>query len=101
MAKASTSTDIGRAVALIAEAYAKIKSDLSEIPLIDAEVRLWPNPTANVQSMNFDSMDFVELVLSLEDVFGIQIPEEDIDIYELETIGDLAKLIVAHSDDLE
>ncbi|MDT1938974.1 acyl carrier protein [Carnobacterium divergens] len=41
-----------------------------------------------------DSLDIVELVMELEDVFGTEISDEDAE--QIETVGDAVKYIDAH-----
>ena len=41
-----------------------------------------------------DSLDIVELVMELEDVFGIEISDEDAE--QITTVGDAVKYIDAH-----
>lgn len=43
------------------------------------------------KDLDLDSLDFVELVMKLEDEHGIKIPDEEAN--KLETISDVAKLI--------
>lgn len=44
----------------------------------------------------FDSLDFLELVVFLEEQFGWSIPDTEIDVNECQTVGDLASLIIKH-----
>lgn len=46
------------------------------------------------QDLNADSIDLVEFVLELEDVFGAEIPDEDAE--QLTTVGDAVKYIADH-----
>lgn len=39
-----------------------------------------------VEDLNADSLDLVELIMSLEEEFGIQIPDEDAE--KIRTVGD-------------
>lgn len=41
-----------------------------------------------------DSLDLFELVMSLEDEFGVEIPSEDLE--QLTTVGDVIKYIEEH-----
>ena len=53
--------------------------------------------TTFVDDMGIDSVDVVELVVELEDEFGLdEIPEEE--LRKIRTIGDLAAYVSAHSD---
>ena len=44
--------------------------------------------------LDADSIDIVEFVLELEDVFGAEIPDEDAE--NIHTIGDAVKYIYSH-----
>lgn len=44
--------------------------------------------------LGVDSLDLFELVMELEEEFGIEIPSEDLE--QLATIGDVAKYIEEH-----
>ena len=53
--------------------------------------------TTFIEDMGIDSVDVVELVVELEDEFGLdEIPEEE--LKKLRTIGDLAAYVSAHGD---
>ena len=53
--------------------------------------------TAFIDDLGIDSLDVVELVMELEDAFGMdQIPEED--LKKLRTVGDLVEYVSAHAD---
>lgn len=52
------------------------------------------NPQAKfVEDLGADSLDTVELVMSLEEVFGIEIPDEDAE--RAKTVGDVVNYIDA------
>ena len=53
------------------------------------------NAKAFVADLGADSLDTVELVMALEDEFGIEIPDEDAD--KLKTVGDALKYLQEHS----
>ena len=44
--------------------------------------------------LDADSIDIVEFVLELEDVFGAEIPDEDAE--NIHTVGDAVKYIYSH-----
>ena len=49
-------------------------------------------PTTSFQGdLNADSLDVVELVMKLEEEFGIEIPDEDVD--KIKTVGDAVEYI--------
>lgn len=41
-----------------------------------------------------DSLDVVDLVMSLEEEFGLEIPDEDVE--KIKTVGDIVKYIEEH-----
>ena len=45
------------------------------------------------EDLNADSLDLFELVMALEDEFGIEIPSEDLE--QLVTVGDVLKYLSA------
>ncbi len=47
-----------------------------------------------VDDLGADSLDTVELVMALEEEFGIEIPDEDAE--KIQTVGDVAKYIDDH-----
>ena len=47
-----------------------------------------------VADLNLDSLEMVELATSLEDVFGLPIPDEAVD--QLVTVGDVQTYVAAH-----
>lgn len=44
-----------------------------------------------VEDFDADSLDLVDIVMSIEDVFGIEVPEEDIE--DVKIVGDIVKFI--------
>lgn len=63
---------------------------------IDESTGIWPDENEEVSNtLALDSIDFLELILHLEEKYDLIIPEEKIDVYEIQTIGDLAALAVA------
>ena len=48
-----------------------------------------------VDDLGADSLDQVELVMALEEEFGTEIPEEDVD--QLQTVGQVIEYITAHN----
>lgn len=46
------------------------------------------------EDLDADSIDIVEFVLELEDVFGAEIPDEDAE--SIHTVGDAVKYIYSH-----
>jgi acyl carrier protein len=48
-----------------------------------------------IEDLGADSLDIVELVMALEEEFGIDIPDEDAD--KLRTVGDAMNYLKSHS----
>ena len=46
-----------------------------------------------------DSLTLVQLLVSLEDYYGIQIPLQDVEIEDLRSIGSLARLVKSRQPD--
>ncbi|MCB1146638.1 MAG: acyl carrier protein [Leptospiraceae bacterium] len=54
------------------------------------------NPESHfIDDLGADSLDTVELVMALEEEFGIEIPDEDAE--KIQTVGDVQKYIEEHS----
>jgi acyl carrier protein len=54
-------------------------------------------PTANfVDDLNADSLDLVELIMSLEEEFGIEISDEEAE--KIKTVGDAIEYIQEHKE---
>ena len=47
-----------------------------------------------IDDLGADSLDIVELIMALEDEYGIEIPDEDAE--KMETVGDAIKYIETH-----
>lgn len=47
-----------------------------------------------VQDLNADSLDVVDMLMSLEDEFDVEIPDEEIE--NIHTVGDLVTFIEEH-----
>jgi acyl carrier protein len=52
-------------------------------------------PGASIlDDLGADSLDVVELVMSLEDAFDIEVPDEEVE--GMRTIGDIEKYVISH-----
>jgi acyl carrier protein len=52
-------------------------------------------PTATIlDDLGADSLDVVELVMSLEDLFDIEVPDEEVD--GMRTVADIHQYVIAH-----
>jgi acyl carrier protein len=47
-----------------------------------------------IDDLGADSLDIVELIMALEDEYGLEIPDEDAE--KIETVGDAIKYIEGH-----
>lgn len=63
----------------------KIIQIISEATKIDAD-KIKPE-TSFINDLNLDSLDIVELMMKMEDEFGVEIPEEDAE--KLKTVQDV------------
>jgi acyl carrier protein len=48
-----------------------------------------------IEDLGADSLDIVELVMALEEEFGLEIPDEDAD--KLKTVGDAMNYLKSHA----
>lgn len=71
----------------------KVKAILSE--QFDVEEDSINTETSIENDLGADSLDVVDLLMSLEDEFEIEIPDEEIE--NISTVGDLVKYIEANS----
>lgn len=46
------------------------------------------------EDLNADSLDLFEMVMALEEEFGVEIPTEDLE--QIATVGDVVKYVEAH-----
>ncbi len=71
----------------------KIKKIISEqLGVDEGEVT---NESHFIDDLGADSLDTVELVMALEEEFGIEIPDEDAE--KIQTVGDVSKYIDEHA----
>ncbi len=55
------------------------------------------SPEANLlDDLGADSLDVVELVMALEEAFGIEVPDDDVE--NIRTIGDIVQYIEARAE---
>ena len=71
----------------------RLKRIISEQLGVD-EVQVTPNASFE-EDLNADSLDLVELIMSLEEEFGIEISEEDAE--KIRTVGDASEYVREHS----
>lgn len=63
---------------------------------LDADIETMTPETRIAEDLGADSLDVVELLMSIEDEFEVEIPDEEIE--NIKTIGDLAEYIQNKSD---
>ncbi len=69
--------------------FEKIKEILAE--QLDADPEMITMETRIAEDLNADSLDVVELLMSIEDEFEVSIPDEEIE--KLKTVGDVVEYI--------
>ncbi|MBR6533500.1 MAG: acyl carrier protein [Clostridia bacterium] len=69
--------------------FDKIKTILAEQLDVDADTLTMETDIA--KDLNADSLDVVEILMSIEDEFSVEIPDEEIE--NIKTIGDLVEYI--------
>ncbi|CEI71996.1 MULTISPECIES: acyl carrier protein [Romboutsia] len=70
--------------------FEKIKSIIAEQLGID-NTNVMTKDTSLIEDLEADSLDAVEVIMALEDEFGIEIPDEEAENFK--TIGDICKYI--------
>lgn len=69
--------------------FDKVKTILAE--QLDVDAQTLSMETDIAKDLNADSLDVVEILMSLEDEFDVEIPDEEIE--NIKTIGDLVEYI--------
>ena len=62
---------------------------------LEVEVKQLAGEAKFIEDLGADSLDIVELVMALEEEFGIDIPDEDAD--KMKTVGDAMKYLQEHA----
>ena len=73
--------------------FEKITEILAE--QLDADREAMTMETKIADDLGADSLDLVDLLMSVEDEFGIEIPDEDVE--NIQTIGDIVEYINSKS----
>jgi acyl carrier protein len=75
------------------EVLERVKSALSEqLGVDESEIT---DDASFQEDLDADSLDLVELIMELEDQFGVKIPDED--AQKLTTVGQAVDYVVSHS----
>ena len=75
------------------DTFEKVKKIIAEqLGVDEGEIT---NESHFIDDLGADSLDTVELVMALEEEFGIEIPDEDAE--KIQTVGDVKKYIEEHS----
>ena len=64
---------------------------VEQLGVSEAEIK---REASFVDDLGADSLDTVELVMALEEAFGMEIPDEDAE--KIKTIGDTISYVMAH-----
>ena len=67
----------------------KIKQILAE--QLDADIETMTAETKIAEDLGADSLDVVEMLMSIEDEFGIEVPDEEVE--NIKTVGDIVNYI--------
>ena len=73
--------------------FEKVAAILAE--QLDVELDTIKMETSLVDDLGADSLDVVDLVMSLEDEFDVEIPDEDVE--NVRTVGDIVKYLEERS----
>ncbi|WP_040211678.1 acyl carrier protein [Clostridium polynesiense] len=75
--------------------FEKIKSIIADKLSIDEDTITMES--AFIEDLGADSLDIVELIMTLEDEFEIEIPDEDAE--GIVTVGDVVEYIKSHTEE--
>lgn len=73
--------------------FEKIASYLSEQLAIDEKDITMET---GIEDLDIDSLDLVDLLMSLEEEYGVEIPDDQVE--EIHTIGDLVSYVEKHAE---
>ena len=75
--------------------FEKVAAILAE--QLDVELETIKMETALVDDLGADSLDVVDLLMTIEDDFEVEIPDEEVE--NIKTVGALVEYIESHSQD--
>ncbi|SCV64303.1 Acyl carrier protein [Anaplasma phagocytophilum] len=94
----SNSLNPGEGVAVSEEIKAQVmESVIGCLKLNDEQKQILSGTTNLAKDFNLDSLDFVDLIMSLEERFSLEISDED--AQKLETVDDICRYIASESSD--
>lgn len=73
--------------------FEQVKAIIIEELVLDDDVEITPE-TSLMADLEADSLDAVEIIMALEDEFGMEIPDEDAE--DFKNIGDIVKYVEAN-----
>lgn len=75
------------------DVFEKVKKIIVE--QLSAEESEVTSEASFIEDLGADSLDIVELIMALEEEFGVEIPDEDAE--KISTVGDAVKYIQEHA----
>lgn len=78
---------------LAQDVFEKVKKIIVE--QLSAEEAEVTSEASFIEDLGADSLDIVELIMALEEEFGVEIPDEDAE--KISTVGDAVKYIQEHA----
>jgi len=78
---------------LAQDVFEKVKKIIVE--QLSAEESEVTSEASFIEDLGADSLDIVELIMALEEEFGVEIPDEDAE--KISTVGDAVKYIQEHA----
>jgi acyl carrier protein len=84
-------------VALPEETVGKIKALVAE--QLDVDIEKVTDEASFIEDLGADSLDTVELVMALEEEYGVDIPDEDVE--KVTTVKDVIAYIDEHGIDVK
>ena len=75
--------------------FEKIQAIIADKLSIDVESVVME--ASFIEDLNADSLDIVELIMALEDVLELEIPDEDVENFK--TVGDVVNYVKAHHEE--
>jgi acyl carrier protein len=88
----NTGTLMFRSIGVIIMVFEKLRAIIcQQLEIPEEQVTMESN---FMEDLDADSLDLVDLVMSIEDEFGVEVPDSAVD--DIKTIGDAVKFIEEH-----